>query len=1100
MTRPNDWEARNRIIDDLNTNLLVEAGAGSGKTTSLVGRMVSLIRTGSAQVDRIAAITFTNKAADELRERFRLALEKSLSSAKDAGEKQRFAAAMEGLDQNFIGTIHAFCGMLLRERPVEAGLDPAFRELDEIAGAEFQSRCWDDYLLQLEELGRVNELEELQGYGITVNTLKAVYDRVSLFSDVQIEAAEVPRPDFDLIRLSLPPLMAMAWPYMPTNEPEKGWDALQKVLRLIKQKERNWSWDNDFHVLSMAMEFDKKLEVTQNRWTEKAMAKEMRDRFQDWQITVLLPFLRAWREYLYPKFIHFVMPAVAYAQQRRTELGVVSFQDLLEKATALLRESSAVRGYFASRFQRLLVDEFQDTDPIQAEMMFLLTGSGDREGEQDWRKLQPRPGSLFIVGDPKQSIYRFRRADISIYNEVKRRIAKSGDVLQLDANFRSVQAIGDYVNYQFESKFPKEASEEQAAFVNMQTQSPNPADKKKATHGIHTLTYPKMPGGKATVANEDAGRVSAYIAWACGKNGLNIQERDANGEYQMRRAVPSDFLILLKTREFISLYAEALDSCGIPADTAGSAAIYPEMFSLAQLAACLDDPSNKIALLSVLRGELFGISDQELYDYKKAGFAFHYLVSSDEGVDVVEALPVYGVLEKLRTYYAWTRKLPALTALSRIMVDMGLLVHAAQNEAGSTRAGTLIKLLQQLQDEINSAAGWGALADTLAEWCQGRGVETSSLYAGRNKSVRIMNLHKAKGLEAPVVFLACPCGESDHDATEYVDRTVDPAVGYFTISQQKYEFAKETLAQPVGWEAMNLREREFMNAEKDRLLYVAATRAKQMLVISQYPEQPAKSPWSPLLLGMEMVPELEVPAFEAEERVEYSEQLDLAGFMAERAAKVVRLGRSTYARASVTGLTKSSGEVPEWSSEGRGMAYGSLVHLGIEAAGKGIAGEQLAAYMAMLADQLKVNADFISEAFLAVVAFTNSELWQRALRAKTRLHEVRLLFKKSAEGSTVGDDSATEVAVSVEEGALAETVRDVYVEGVIDFLFEEEDGWVIVDFKTDHFEAGKEEAFVRFYRPQVLTYAREWEQTFGYKVKEAGLYFVGHQKYLDLNK
>ncbi|MDQ0917575.1 exodeoxyribonuclease V subunit beta [Paenibacillus sp. V4I5] len=1100
MTRPNDWVARNRIEDDLQTNLLVEAGAGSGKTTSLVGRMISLIRTGNAQVKSIVAITFTNKAADELRERFRLALEKSLSNALDPGEKQRYAAAMEGLDQIFIGTIHAFCGMLLRERPVEAGLDPAFKELDEQASEEFQNRCWDDYLLQLEEIGRVNELEELQGYGINVNTLKAVYDRVSLFSDVQIEVPEVPRPDFDLIRLSLPRLIAEAWPYLPTYEPERGWDTLQRVLRLIKQKERNWSWENDFHVLSMAMEFDKKLEVTQNRWTEKAKAKEIRDRFQDWQITVLVPFIRAWREYLYPKFIHFVMPAVAYTQQKRTESGVVSFQDLLEKATTMLRESSAVRGYFADRFQRLLVDEFQDTDPIQAEMMFLLTGTGEHEGEKDWRKLQPRSGSLFIVGDPKQSIYRFRRADISIYNEVKRRITETGDVLQLHANFRSVQAIGDYVNYQFDSKFPKVASEEQAAFVQMQTQSPNPYAKKKATYGIHTLTYPKIPGGKAAVANEDARQVSAYIAWACGKNGLNIQERDTNGEYQVRRAVPNDFLILLKTREFISLYAEALDRCGIPADTAGSAAIYPEMLSLAQLVVSLADPSNKIALLSVLRGELFGISDQELYDYKKAGHSYHYLAIPDDGVEIPEATPVYVVLEKLRIYYAWTRKLPAVTALTRIMEDMGLLVHASQKEAGSTRAGTLIKLLQQLQDEINSAAGWGALTDTLAEWCQGRGVETSSLYAGRNQSVRIMNLHKAKGLEAPVVFLACPCGESDHDATEYIDRTVDPAVGYFTISQQKSEFVKETLAWPAGWEAMNLREREFMNAEKNRLLYVAATRAKQMLVISQYPEQPAKSPWSPLLLGMQIVPELEVPAFEAEERAEYRGQLDVTAFMAERTQKVVQLGQSTYARTSVTGLTKSSGGIPEWSSEGRGMAYGSLVHMGIEAVGKGKEGEQLTAYVEMLADQLEVKDDFVAEAVFAVVAFTNSELWQRALRAKTRLHEVRLLFMKSSEEVAGDAVSAPEVAVSIEEGTSADTVRAVYVEGVIDFLFEEEDGWVIVDFKTDHFEDGKEEAFVRFYRPQVMTYAREWQQTFGYRVKEAGLYFVGLEKYVDLNK
>ncbi|MEC0269725.1 UvrD-helicase domain-containing protein [Paenibacillus anseongense] len=1098
MTRPNDWEARNRILEDLETNLLVEAGAGSGKTTSLVGRMVSLIRTGAATVDQIAAITFTNKAADELRERFRLALEKALGSTADQAKKQRFAIAMEQLDVNFIGTIHSFCGMLLRERPVEAGLDPTFQELDEQAEEEFHNRCWDEYLMQLEERGQGSRLEELRQYGIHVTTLKAVYDRVSMFSDVKIETIELTRPDFDLTRLSLPPLIAEASPYLPNSEPEKGWDSLQKVLRIIKQKERSWSWNNDQQVLSMAMEFDKKLDVTQNRWTDRAKAKEMRDRFHDWQITVLFPFLRSWREYLYPKLIDFVAPAVTYAEHRRAESGVVSFQDLLMKATVLLRESLPVRRYFANRYQRLLVDEFQDTDPIQAEMMFLLTGAGNHEGEKDWRKLQPRSGSLFIVGDPKQSIYRFRRADISIYNEVKRRITECGDVLQLHGNFRSVQAIGDYVNYQFESKFPKEATEQQAAFVKMETQAPNPAAKKKASHGIYTLTYPKIPGGKAAVAMEDAKRVSAYIAWACGKNGLNIQERDSNGEYVVRRAVPNDFLILLKTREFISLYAEELDRCGIPAETAGSAAIYPEMFSLAQLCASLLDPSDKVALLSVLRGELFGISDQELYEYKKAGHPFHYLALPEAETSLKEALPVYDVLSKLRTYYGWTRNLPAVAALARMMEDMGLLVHTALREAGATRAGTMLKHLQQLQDQVDSAAGWGSLTEMLLQWSSGKGVETSSLYAGRNQAVRIMNLHKAKGLEAPVVFLACPCGETDHDAEEHVDRTVDPAVGYFIISQRKYDFVNETLAQPVGWEAMSVREREFMNAEKDRLLYVAATRAKQMLVISQYPEQPAKCPWSPLMLGMDMVAELEVPTFVTEDRAEYTGQPDVEGFLKDRRMKVDRLGQPSYARISVTGLTKSSGETPEWSSEGRGMAFGSLVHMGIEAIGKGMEEEQLLAYMEMLVVQEKLSEEYLKEAFQAVTAFTESELWQRALRAKSRLHEVRLMIRKNAYDMAADGGSSIEVAAAGQEGVAAGVVGNVFIEGVIDFLFEEEDGWVIVDFKTDHFEEGKEEAFVRFYRPQVMAYASEWERTFGYKVKESGLYFVGHQMYVKL--
>ena len=157
----------------------------------------------------------------------------------------------------------------------------------------------------------------------------------------------------------------------------------------------------------------------------------------------MLPFLQEWREYLYPKLIAFVRPAIAYCQERRLSAGRLNFQDLLMETAKLLRSHREVRTYFAQKYQRILVDEFQDTDPVQAELIFLLTGASESILEDlDWRQLKPRPGSLFLVGDPKQSIYRFRRADISIYNEVKARIRECGAVLKLTSNFRSVPSIG----------------------------------------------------------------------------------------------------------------------------------------------------------------------------------------------------------------------------------------------------------------------------------------------------------------------------------------------------------------------------------------------------------------------------------------------------------------------------------------------------------------------------------------------------------------------------------------------------------------------------------------------------------------------------------
>lgn len=1083
-----DQTDRDRILTDLDTTLLVEAGAGSGKTTSLVGRLLALIESG-VRVDQIAAITFTNKAADEMKERFRLALEKEYrKSVDDPIARERFSVALGNLDLIFIGTIHSFCGSLLRERPIEAGLDPSFEEMDEESNKGFRARCWDDYMANLDGEERLR-FEELLSLRVDVNTLRTVYDRVSLFTDVDLPYEERDRPNFDRIRDTLFPLLEVAVPYIPTNEPERGWDAVQRLVRQCRQKMRLIELSDDLRILELAKEFDRKLDVTLNRWTSKEHASEMKQRFPEWQREVLIPFLQEWREHMYPKLIAFVRPALAYYQAQRFAAGKLDFQDLLMEAAKLVRDNGEVRAYFAGRYKRLLVDEFQDTDPMQAELMFLLTGeSTGGVGEKDWRRLTPRPGSLFVVGDPKQSIYRFRRADISIYNEVKARIRACGAVLRLTANFRSVHSIGDFINGQFVGKLPPAETEHQAAFVTMETRVQNPIGGRKTPHGIYVLNYPKMPGGKATVAQADSEQIARYIAWACKGGNLQIVEREGGS----RAAVPGDFLILTKTREFIHLYAERLDLYGVPADTSGSTTVYEELLALWQLVRCLEDPADRPAMLGVMRGMLFGLSDRDLWAYQREGYRFMLFDLPELDVCSNEAKPVAIVLKRMRQYMDWVRTSSAATAFGLIVEDMGLLPYLSTLPAGSIRAGTLVRMLQLLQSDALASSSWPELCRKIEEMLADRGMETSSLYAGGNQAVRIMNLHKAKGLEASVVFLASPCGESDHDATQYIDRSKDPAVGFFTISRSLGEFKTEVVAQPPGWEAMNERERSFANAEKDRLLYVAATRPKQMLVVSLYPEQPAKCPWTPLMEGMDFVRQLDVPAMKLEKKTVLKEGLDLQAAMEARQRRLDAVGAPTYAVLSVTGQTKAAGDKPEWSAEGKGMAFGSVVHRSIEMLGKGLLETDLEDVVGMLAEEEGLPTEHIGEAMRVVRKVLASELWQRSLRARRRLFEVPLMMQKRADEvsklSGEAGDSRPEVAAASDGGV---SIAYAYVRGVIDFLFEEDDGWVIVDFKTDSVTEKNLQPFVDFYRPQVLAYAAEWGKVFGFNVKESVLYFTG---------
>ncbi|MDO9573439.1 MAG: UvrD-helicase domain-containing protein [Candidatus Contubernalis sp.] len=240
-----DAAARERIRVTLDKNIMVEAGAGSGKTTCLIERMSALVVSGTCSVEKIAAITFTRKAAGELREKFQLELEKLLQKEKDQKIRERLSYALEKIDRAFLGTIHSFCGRLLRERPVEAGINPNFTEMKELEEELLAERCWQDYLLGV-RLNKKKHLEKLEDMDLSLYDLKEAFFQLTYYPDVEIVREEVPFPDLNPAKKQLEVFLQLASKHLPGKEPKQGWDGLQNIIRLGLQFQRMFDLNDVF--------------------------------------------------------------------------------------------------------------------------------------------------------------------------------------------------------------------------------------------------------------------------------------------------------------------------------------------------------------------------------------------------------------------------------------------------------------------------------------------------------------------------------------------------------------------------------------------------------------------------------------------------------------------------------------------------------------------------------------------------------------------------------------------------------------------------------------------------------------------------------------
>jgi len=1127
---PPDQKARDRIRNDLDTTFLVEAGAGSGKTRSLVDRMIALLASGRAEIGTLAAVTFTRKAAAELRGRFQVALETARLDEKDAAVRNRLEAALTGLERSFIGTIHSFCARLLRERPVEAGIDPDFRELEDHEDRVLLEACWDEYQAKA-RLDNEAALRGLDEAGLEASELESAFRALSGFPEVEPVPGRADPAELAPARRALEGLLDLAHRLVPEGRPDKGRDGLQSVLVRCFRRRRNIGFSDPRRLMETLELFDKKLGVTKNRWASKENAETMLAAAEGFQTEHVVPALREWREFRHGRALAYLRPALAFAAARRRAEARLNFQDQLMLAAELLRENPEVRGYFRKRFHPILVDEFQDTDPIQAEILFFLTGRRD-DAERDWTRLAPEPGSLFLVGDPKQSIYRFRRADIDIYNLVKDRIvASGGEILELSANFRSLGSIADWVNPLFDpgrgGLFPKEADTYQAGFMRLDAMR-GPGD--RPLSGVRKISVPAVPrNAKEPIAAFDSGRVAEFIAWALRGN-LTLDDGDGGS----RPAEPGDFLVLFRYKDRMNMYARRLEERKIPYEIAGSDAFAEngEIGEVMNLLRALDDPDDPVATVAVLRGLFFGLSDQGLLEHRAAGGGFCYVdpACGERGTERVRrAFGVLGGWRELAT------RLPPSAALETILQRSGLLNHLVTAEMGSSRAGNVLKLVEILRGrESEEMTSFAAAVEFMGEWVGAQPVEEMSLTPGRRNAVRLMNLHKAKGLEAPVVWLANPAGVRDFEPDRHVRRTDGKPRGHIRFTRP-FGFATKTVSQPLGWDVSAAEEKKYEEAEENRLMYVAATRARDLLVVSVYEgDLGEKKAWGPLELGFESVPELpECPPAGAREKRPPAPRgrkpaiVRPEDAMKARVALQRKLARASMAgelHESVTSVARRDRELPEWAKGGLGR-WGSEVHIMLKALGEvrppagamrpgDAAGEDALLRMArdvlVAADRNPTDARDLARHVAAIAA---SGFWLRAMKAERRLFEVP--FSVRVEPGMPGYEDLAPRSGSVpfagERPVVPVPGAPVFLSGAIDLAFFEKDGWVIADYKTDRLPealagAGDIERdgalgrLVEFYSPQVRLYTRYWERITGEKVKETGLFFTALDMWVPVSR
>ncbi len=833
-----DQDSRERIATDLGRTLFVEAGAGSGKTSALVARVVALVRTGVAELANIAAITFTDKAAADLRDRVRRALEDAAATDPSGDAAGRCRSAVEALDGAAFGTLHSFARRILSEHPVEAGLPPRIEVLDEVAsGVEFERR-WGTFLdTLLADASLERTILALLACGVKAAALRqlaqAFDDNWDLVDERVPETAAEPPSAHAMLAPALAGIdQVIAWQGACREPGDKLYGRLDEIARYVQ---RLRSFDDEVELLEALASSNRPtfkvgnhgkkenwdLDLSQFRAQVSAAAGPLSDLASEVSGACARRLACAIRGF-----------TLGAANERRAA-GRLEFHDLLVLARRLLRDpvhGPAVRAQLHARYQRVLLDEFQDTDPIQIELAVRIAAAAPCEessGSKPWPEVAVAPGHLFVVGDPKQSIYRFRRADIEVYLLAQRCFALEGaGAVELSTNFRTNAGVIGWVNQVFASLMAESPGSDAPS-------TPRPEYRPLSTvrdlppvgAAVSVLGRNAHPAGTtaAEVRAAEAAQVAAVVANAI-HEGWSVGDRYSPRGWRPARF--SDVAVLVPARTSLPFLEDAFDRASIAFRTESGSLVYATraVRDLLMVLRAISDPSDHLRIVSALRTPLMGCGDDDLFRFKvQCQGRWSFLDTQPDTVPFDN--PVRSGLAYFRSIYDQRYWKAPSELLDQVARDR----RAFELGFSDRRARDVWRRLRFVIDQARSwsEATGGNLRQylTWVERQSGEGVRVteSVLPETDDDAVRIMTIHGAKGLEFPITIVS-GMSSAPGGARASVQVVFPPAgpPGYrFGTAVKTQEFTGRLSV-----------EEQMDRDERIRLLYVACTRARDHLVVS----------------------------------------------------------------------------------------------------------------------------------------------------------------------------------------------------------------------------------------------------------------------------
>ena len=834
---------------DIDKHISVTAGPGSGKTTVLVERYLHILREHSLAIDQIVAITFTNRAANEMRERLRADLNHMLRIATD-DERRRWLNYKRTLDGAVITTIHGFCARMLREFPIEARVDPQFLLLDEHRAAMLLEFTVEEVLSDFISGGHVEISRLTLGVGRSrlAAALAQIYREARSqglsLEELALATARVHATEEDHARAleELDRMMAeflgvrRTTPAAKLNQADvvAAWTEAQKLLRNIP------SHENLADYCRLVESFRAHRPQARAPVADQVKALDTLLWARDLQGRLPQVCLDLFARQYALEMVNLLTRIDQRLNEEKQKLSALDFDDL-ELRTLLLLERPEVLARTSERYRFFLVDEFQDTNPVQRVLLERLALTKGR-----------RPANLFIVGDPKQSIYGFRGADVSVFREMTDTLrAHGGEEKPLQLNFRSQPPLIAFFNYLFPRLFqmpddipPGEYKNlDQLGFVKHEKSEPQRELRDEGP--LVELLVTTKPSLEDDPRAEQDSRV------------LDAQQI-ARRILALKRSSPElkygDIALLFRAMTHVQIYESIFRRANIPYQTVLGRGFYEreEITDLIQLLRFLDNKTDELALAAVLRSPLSGISDNALLalrcapwldevDTPNALRAFSatrplYLalrrhreiayISPEEHELIERAARLIGELVARRHHYPIQELLRFAVNESEYMTVIAANFDGAQRLANVERLFTLAARFESsgthlIRDFVRYVEEFEAIGSRESEGQIDQAAD----------AVRLMTIHQAKGLEFPVVIIPDLQRLSRVATDNWV--LLDRHQG-LTL---KVPDGRGNLVAGCTFTNFEKRYAWREQFESMRLLYVAATRAEDRLILSGVTEE-----------------------------------------------------------------------------------------------------------------------------------------------------------------------------------------------------------------------------------------------------------------------